>query len=166
MFLNFYVIYRTTVICKSSLHIFGNLIAHWLLASQGSFTPDARVSLGVFFVLEWVLNVCMWLLAQGTPQWRINHRNGQEDSYIYPKKTLSTFQYKFKGDLKMSAIFTRGPFGLRVLSSPVSVCVCVSVCLSTFACPDDNSSHVPARITWFGRKDAKHFALGPYCFGG
>ena len=46
------------------------------------------------------------------------------------------------------------------------VCVYVSVCLSTFACPDDNSSHVPARITWFGRKDAKHFALGPYCFGG
>ena len=44
-------------------------------------------------------------------------------------------------------LFTRGPFGLRVLSSPVSVCVCVSVCLSTFACPDDNSSHVPARIT-------------------
>ena len=23
----------------------------------------------------------------------------------------------------------------------VCVCVCVSVCLSTFACPDDNSSH-------------------------
>ena len=48
----------------------------------------------------------------------------------------------------------------------VCVCVCVSVCVSTFACPDDNSSHVPARITWFGRKAAKHFALGPYCFGG
>ena len=46
------------------------------------------------------------------------------------------------------------------------LCVCVSVCVSTFACPDDNSSHVPARITWFERKDAKHFALGPSCFGG
>ena len=45
----------------------------------------------------------------------------------------------------------------------MSVCVCVSVCVPTFACPDDNSSRVPARITWFGRKDAKHFA--PYCFG-
>ena len=42
--------------------------------------------------------------------------------------------------------------------------MCLSVCVSTFACPSDNSSHVPARITWFGQKDAKHFALGPYCF--
>ena len=25
--------------------------------------------------------------------------------------------------------FTRGPFGLRVLSSPVSVCVCVYLCV-------------------------------------
>ena len=83
VFLNFYVIYRSTVICKLTLHIFGNLIAHWLLASLGSFTPDARVSLWIFFVLEWVLNGCMWLLAQGTPQWRIKHRNGQEDSLIY-----------------------------------------------------------------------------------
>ena len=48
----------------------------------------------------------------------------------------------------------------------MSVCVCVSVCVSTFACLDDNSSHIPARITWFGRKDAKHFASGLYCFGG
>ena len=38
------------------------------------------------------------------------------------------------------------------------LCVCVSVCLSTFACPSDNSSHVPPTITWFGQKDAKHFA--------
>ena len=66
----------------------------------------------------------------------------------------------------MNTLFTRGPFGLRELLSPVSVCVCVSVCLSTFACPDDKSSHVPTRITWFGRKDARYFALGPYCFGG
>ena len=76
VFLNFYVIYRSTVICKLSLHIFGNLIAHWLLASQGSFTPDARVSLGVFFVLEWVLNGCMWLLAEGIPTDEINQWNG------------------------------------------------------------------------------------------
>ena len=47
------------------------------------------------------------------------------------------------------AIFTRGPFGLRVLSLPASVCVCVclSVCVSTFARPDDNSSPVQARFT-------------------
>ena len=47
----------------------------------------------------------------------------------------------------------------------VCVCVCVSVCLSTFACPGDNSSHVPARITWFGQKDAKYFAKVPIVFG-
>ena len=45
------------------------------------------------------------------------------------------------------------------------LCVCVSVCVSPFFCQDDNSSHVPARITWFGRNYAKHFASGPYCFG-
>ena len=50
----------------------------------------------------------------------------------------------------------------------VIACVCMCVCLyvSTLASPDDNSSHVPARITWFGQKDAKYLALGPYCFGG
>ena len=46
------------------------------------------------------------------------------------------------------------------------LCLCVSVCLSTFACPDDNSSHVPARITWFGRKDAKLFCLRSLLFWG
>ena len=81
VFLNFYVIYRSTVICKLSLHIFGNLIAHWLLSSQGSFTPDARVSWGVFFVLEWVwteewMAVCLWLLAEGIPTDEINQWNG------------------------------------------------------------------------------------------
>ena len=77
------------MICKLSLHIFGNLIAHCLLASQGSFTPDARVSLGVFFVLEWVLNGRVWLLAKGIPTDEINPWNGQEeDSFIYPHKTL------------------------------------------------------------------------------
>ena len=47
------------------------------------------------------------------------------------------------------SVFTRGPFGLRVLSLPASVCVCVyvSVCVSTFACPDDNSSHIQASFT-------------------
>ena len=32
------------------------------------------------------------------------------------------------------------------------VCVCVSVYVPTFACPSDNSSHVPARIAWFRQK--------------
>ena len=46
------------------------------------------------------------------------------------------------------------------------VCVCVYLCLSIFACPSDNSLRVPARITWFGQIDAKHFDQGPYCFWG
>ena len=43
--------------------------------------------------------------------------------------------------------FSPEAFGLWVLSLPVSVCVCLSVCVSTFACPSDSSAHVPARIT-------------------
>ena len=44
-------------------------------------------------------------------------------------------------------------FGLRVLSLPASVCMCVcqSVCQS-LACPRDNSGPVQARITKFGPK--------------
>ena len=36
VFLNLHVIYRSNMICKWTLHIFGNLIAHWLLASQSA----------------------------------------------------------------------------------------------------------------------------------
>ena len=53
--------------------------------------------------------------------------------------------------------------GLRVLSSPGFVCVCVSV---NFFCLRDNSSHVPARIIKFGPKNSTNFAKGPYCFWG
>ena len=40
-------------------------------------------------------------------------------------------------------------FGLRVLSLPACVCVCLSVCQS-LACPRDNSGPIQARITKFG----------------
>ena len=48
-------------------------------------------------------------------------------------------------------------FGLRVLSSPASVCVCVRVCVcqsvrQSLACPRDNSEPVQARIAKFGPK--------------
>ena len=53
------------------------------------FTPDARVSWRVFFVLEWVLNGCMWLLAEGIPTDEINPWNGEEDFPLYiPNQTL------------------------------------------------------------------------------
>ena len=51
------------------------------------------------------------------------------------------------------AFLPEASFGLRVLSLPASVCVCVSVCLSVCqsrVCPRDNSSPVQARITKFG----------------
>ena len=62
------------------------------------------------------------------------------------------------------SFFTRGQFGLRVLSLPASVCVCVSVCLSvcqSLACPHDNSGHVQARITKFGPKMQKTLVKVP-----
>ena len=49
-------------------------------------------------------------------------------------------------------VFTRGQFfGLRVLSLPAPVRVCLSVCQS-LACPHDNSGPVQARITKFEPK--------------
>ena len=56
------------------------------------FTPDARVSWGYLCCGEWVWTeewtaVCMWLLAREIPG-EINPWNGEEDSFIYPHKTL------------------------------------------------------------------------------
>ena len=49
--------------------------------------------------------------------------------------------------------FTEASFGLRVLSSPASVCcVCVCPCVCQSACPRDNSGPVQARIDKFGPK--------------
>ena len=51
-------------------------------------------------------------------------------------------------------------FGLRVLSLPASVCVCLSVCQS-LACPRDNSGPVQARIAKFGPKMQKTLVKVP-----
>ena len=51
-------------------------------------------------------------------------------------------------------------FGLRVLSSPVSVCVYQSL-----ACPHDNSSPVQARITKFGPEKQNTLVKIPIVFG-
>ena len=58
-------------------------------------------------------------------------------------------------------------FGLRVLSLPASVCVCVilSVCQS-LACPRNNSGPVQARIAKFGPKMQKTLAKVPIVLGG
>ena len=52
-------------------------------------------------------------------------------------------------------------FGLRVLSSPASVCVCESL-----ACPRDNSGPVQARIAKFGPKIQKTLVKVPIVLGG
>ena len=54
-------------------------------------------------------------------------------------------------------------FGLRVLSLPVSVCVCV---YQSLACPDDNSSPVQARITKFGPEKQNTLVKFPIVLGG
>ena len=69
----------------------------------------------------------------------------------------------FPGDLQINTLGPGGAyifiiidllpeasFGLRVLSSPLSVCLSVCVCVyQSLACPHDNSSAVQARITKF-----------------
>ena len=54
-------------------------------------------------------------------------------------------------------------FGLRVLSLPVSVCVCV---YQSLACPHDNSSPVQARITKFGPEKQNTLAMILIVLGG
>ena len=54
-------------------------------------------------------------------------------------------------------------FGLRVLSLPVSVCVCV---YQSLACLHDNSSPVQARITKFGPEKQNTLVKIPIVLGG
>ena len=57
-------------------------------------------------------------------------------------------------------------FGLRVLSSPASVGLCVRVCVyQSRACPDDNSSPIQARITKFGPEMQNTLVWVPIVFG-
>ena len=60
-------------------------------------------------------------------------------------------------------------FGLRVLSSPASVCVSLCVCQSvcqSLACPSDNSGPVQARVAKFGPKMQKTLVKVPIVLGG
>ena len=67
---------------------------------------------------------------------------------------------------KYSWFLPETSFGLRVLSLPASVCVCVclSVCQS-LACPRDNSGPVQARIAKFGPKMQKTLVKVPIVLG-
>ena len=58
----------------------------------------------------------------------------------------------------------KASFGLRVLSSPASVGLCVCVYQSR-ACPHDNSSPIQARITKFGPEMQNTLVWVPIVFG-
>ena len=62
--------------------------------------------------------------------------------------------FKLEIDKNVTMVLPEASFGLRVLSLPASVCLCVRQCVhQSRACPQDNSSRVQARITKFGVKD-------------
>ena len=66
-------------------------------------------------------------------------------------------------------LLSEASFGLRVLSSPASVCVSVYVCVcvcQSLACPRDNSGPVQARIAKFGPKMQKTLVKVPIVLGG
>ena len=65
--------------------------------------------------------------------------------------------------MKLS-LLPEASFGLRVLSSPASVGLCVCVYQSR-ACPHDNSSPIQARITKFGPEMQNTLVWVPFVFG-
>ena len=58
-------------------------------------------------------------------------------------------------------LLPKASFGLRVLSLPALVCLCVRVSVrpsvrQLFPCPRDNLCHIQARITKMWTRGAKH----------
>ena len=92
-----------------------------------------------------------------------------------PKMHLSTVNIPFNFGLdwfwSSPSFSPEASFGLRVLSSPASVCLsmcpCVCVCVyQSLACPHDNSSAVHARITKFGWETQNTLVKMPIFLGG
>ena len=89
-----------------------------------------------------------------------NGTKGHNQLYICPNACLlvcmfvkfSTLVLPFESSVRLSLIsfLPEASFGLRVLSSPASVCVCQSL-----ACPPDSLGPVQARIAKFGPKMQK-----------
>ena len=73
--------------------------------------------------------------------------------------------WNLKSQIQICPFLPEASFGLRVLSLPASVCVCLSVCQS-LACPRDNSGPVQARIAKFGSKIQKTLVKVPIVLGG
>ena len=84
-------------------------------------------------------------------------------------KAVSIASQWFNTDWLKSCFLPEASFGLRVLSSPASVCVSVCVCQSvcqSLACPRDNLGPVQARIAKFGPKMQKTLIKAPIVLGG
>ena len=92
--------------------------------------------------------ICVWFTTDR------NYPYSQEDHYT--------------GNGEM-CFLPEASFGLRVLSSPASVCVRVCVCQSvcqSLVCPRDNLGSVQARIAKFGPKMQETLVKVPIVLGG
>ena len=82
------------MICKWTLDIFGNLIAHWLLASQSASPLMPGLAWGVALFeresLDWRVNDSVHVTpSQGNPRWNKPLKRRRRFPFIYPHKTLS-----------------------------------------------------------------------------
>ena len=78
-------------------------------------------------------------------------------------------QFDHNLDASGASFLPEASFGLRVLSSPASVCVSMCVCqyvCQSLASPRDNSGPVQARIGKFGPKMQKTLVKVPLVLGG
>ena len=138
-----------------------------LIFNMGIAIPGKTV-----FLIEtapWVyvfLALAQWYMVY-TQTWSFVYHSDLCDNFHAISK-LYPYNYNFTPSVYFKPTFCmflpEASFGLRVLSLPASVCVCVclSVCQSR-VCPRDNSSSQNHQI-W--STDAKHLGWGPYCFVG
>ena len=107
--------------------------------------------------------------------WDIYQQNAPEGSYVTEcpltkshllvgKKSQKWVKFNIQYRVAKRSFLPEASFGLRVLSSPASVCPCVCVYQSR-ACPHDNSSPIQARITKFRTEMQNTLVEVPIVFG-